>query len=79
MNRFILIAIALFTATSAHALSLGVAHHETNGIVTQIREGCGIGRVRVNGICVARTTIRHARREARRCRRWNGGTCLHYY
>ena len=78
MNRFILIAIALFTTTSAHALSL-VARHETNGMVTQVREGCGVGRVRVNGICVARSTIRHARREARRCRRWNGGTCHHYH
>ena len=38
MNRFILIAIALFTTTSAHALSL-VARHETNGMVTQVREG----------------------------------------
>ena len=75
MKKLILTAIALVITTSAYAMS-PVMHHETNGMVIQVREGCGIGRVRVNGICVARTTIRHARRQARRCRRWNGGACV---
>ena len=78
MNRLIVIGIALLTATSAYAMS-PVMRHETNGTVIQVREGCGAGRVRVNGICVARTTIRHVRRENRRCRRWNAGACVHYY
>jgi len=33
---------------------------------TQVRFGCGPGRTRVGGVCVARTTIRHARRAYRR-------------
>ena len=78
MNRFVIIAIALVTTASAHALS-PVTRPEANGVVMQVREGCGAGRVRVNGICVARTTIRHVRREARRCRRWNAGVCVRYY
>jgi hypothetical protein len=44
-------------------------------LITQARMGCGAGMVMVNGACVARTTIRHARRWAR----WNGGVCAHYY
>ena len=30
-------------------------------MITQVRAACGAGRVRVNGVCVARTTIRHVR------------------
>ena len=41
---------------------------------TQVVAGCGAGRTRVNGVCVARPTKRHARR----CARWNGSTCAHY-
>jgi hypothetical protein len=78
MKKLIVTAIALVITTSAYAMS-PVMRHETNGMVIQVREGCGIGRVRVNGICVARTTIRHARREARRCRRWDAGACVGYY
>ena len=77
MIRLIAVAFALVVATSAHAISLTPAHQK-NDMITQVREGCGVGRVRVNGVCVARTTIRHARREVRRCRRWNGGVCAQY-
>ena len=38
-------------------------------MITQIREACGAGRVRINGVCVARTT----KRQVRRCARWSGG------
>ena len=34
--------------------------HEPVGTITQVREGCGPFRVRVNGICVARTSVRPA-------------------
>ena len=44
-------------------------------MITQARMDCGAGRVMVNGACVARTIMRHARR----CARWNGGVCAHYY
>jgi hypothetical protein len=76
-----LIAIAAFTlaiATSAHAVTLAPLH-QTHDMITQVREACGAGRVRINGVCVARTTERHVRREVRRCARWSGGNCLQYY
>jgi hypothetical protein len=72
-----LIAAATFTlaiAASAQAMSPAPLH-QPDSMITQVREACGAGRVRVNGVCVARTTIRHARR----CARWNGGVCVRYY
>ena len=78
MIRLIAIAFALTVATSAHAMSPAPLH-QPDGMITQVREGCGLGRVRINGICVARTTIRHTRRHARRCARWGGGACLRWY
>ena len=57
-----LIAVAAFTlaiATSAQAMTL-VPLHQPDGVLTQVREACGAGRVRINGVCVARTTIRPA-------------------
>ena len=65
MIKLIAVAFALVAATSAHAMSPAPLH-QPNGMITQVREGCGVGRVRINGICVARTTRRHVRREARR-------------
>jgi len=62
-----LLAVAAFTlaiATSAQAMSLAPLH-QPDGMVTQVREACGAGRVRVNGVCVARTTIRQTRRSYR--------------
>jgi len=53
--------------------------HQPNGMTTQVREACGAGRVRINGVCVARTTKRQVRREVRRCARWNAGVCVRYY
>lgn len=44
---------------------------QPDGMVTLVVEGCGPGRTRVNGVCVARTTIR----QTRRCLRWTGGVC----
>ena len=88
MIKLIAVAFALVAATSAHAMSPAPLH-QPDGMITQVREACGVGRVRINGICVARTTrrhvrraarrdIRHLRREARRCARWSGGTCAQY-
>jgi hypothetical protein len=75
MIRLIAIAgFAVAVMTSAQAITpapLG----QPDGVVTQVRLGCGAGRTRVNGVCVARTTVRHVRRSARRCARWNGGVC----
>ena len=48
---------------------------QPDSMITQARMGCGAGMVMVNGACVTRTSMRHARR----CARWNGGVCAHYY
>ena len=67
------IAVAAFVlalAASAKAMTVPpIAPAE--GLTTHVAYACGAGRVRVNGVCVARTTVR----QARRCIRWHGGVC----
>jgi len=65
---------ALAVATSAEAMTPAPIPL-ADSVTTQVAFGCGPGRTRVGGICVARTTIRHARRAARRCAFWHGGVC----
>jgi len=78
MIRSIVIAgFALSVATSAQALTPAPIP-QPDSVITPVAAACGPGRTRVNGVCVARTTIRHARREVRRCLRWNGGVCAQY-
>jgi hypothetical protein len=78
MMRLIAVAgFALAVATSAQAMTHAPIH-QPDSIMTQVAAGCGPGRTMVNGVCVARTTIRHTRRAARRCVRWSGGTCALY-
>jgi hypothetical protein len=53
---FKLIAVATFTlafATTAQAIPRAPLH-QPDGMITQVREGCGLGRVRINGVCVTR-------------------------
>ena len=69
-------AFGLVLATSAQAMS-PMPLHQPNGMITQVREACGAGRVRINGICVARTTRRHVRRSVRRCAVWGAGHVCH--
>jgi hypothetical protein len=71
-------AFALAIATSAEAMQRAPLH-QSDGMITQVREACGAGRVRINGVCVARTTTRHVRRAARRCAGWSEGFCTHYH
>jgi len=52
-------------ATSAQAITPAPTP-QPDGMITQVAYGCGPGRTRVGGVCVARTTIRHARRTVRR-------------
>jgi hypothetical protein len=68
-------AFVLTAATAAQAMPV-TSLQEPDGMITQVRLACGPGRTRVNGVCVARTTIRHTRREVRRCARWHGGVCV---
>ena len=70
-------ALALAVATSAEAMS-PTPLHGPDGMITQVREACGAGRVRINGVCVARTTRRHVRRTVRRCKAYSEGFCVHY-
>jgi hypothetical protein len=65
---------ALALATSAEAMTPAPIP-QPGSAFTQVAFGCGPGRTRVGGVCVARTTIRHARRAARRCAFWHGGVC----
>jgi hypothetical protein len=66
MIRLIAVAgFALAFATSAQAMKPAPIP-QPDGMITQIRTGCGAGRVMVNGVCVARTTIRQTRRAVRR-------------
>jgi hypothetical protein len=75
MIRIISVAFVLaLAASSAQAMPLAPIQ-QPDSMITQVVAGCGVGRTRVNGVCVARTTKRHARR----CARWNGSTCAHYY
>ena len=65
-------AFALAVATSAQAMAPAPLY-QAEGITTQVAVGCGVGRTRVNGVCVARSTKRQVRRAARRCA--VGATC----
>ena len=75
MIKSIAVGFALTLATSVQAKSPAALHHQPDGMITQIPEACGAGRVRINGVCVARTT----KRQARRCARWSGGACVRWY
>ena len=78
MLRLIAVAgFALTVATSAQGMTPAPIA-VPGGMVTEVAVGCGVGRTRINGVCVARTTVRHARREVRRCARWNGSACALY-
>lgn len=66
MIRLIAVAgFALALATSAQAMTPAPIS-QPDGPFTQVAAACGAGRTRVNGVCVARTTIRQTRRAIRR-------------
>jgi hypothetical protein len=52
-------------STSAQAITPAPVP-QPDGMITQVRLGCGPFRTRVSGVCVARSTIRHTRRMVRR-------------
>ena len=67
MIRLIAVAgSALLVATSVHAMTPAPIP-QPEGMITQVAATCGAGRTRVNGVCVARTTMRQTRRAVRRC------------
>ena len=71
------VGFALSIATSAQGMTPAPLPQPVD-MVTQIAVGCGPGRTRVNGVCVARTTVRQTRRAVRRCVRWQAGVCAAY-
>jgi hypothetical protein len=78
MLRSIAVAgFALLVATSAQAM-MPAPPPQVDETVTRVAVGCGPGRTRVNGVCVARTTVRQTRRAVRRCVRWQAGVCASY-
>ena len=68
---------ALLVAISAQGMTPAPLP-QLDDMVTQIAVGCGPGRTRVNGVCVARTTVRQTRRAVRRCVRYQAGVCAAY-
>ena len=68
------VAVAFAISTSGEAMTRAPAP-QMDGMVTHVAWGCGPGRTRVHGVCVARTTIR----QTRRCLRWHGHICARYY
>ena len=71
-------AFAFTITTSAYAMTVAPVH-QPESMITQAAYGCGPFRTRINGVCVARTTVRQAHRHYRRCARWYGGACVRYY
>jgi hypothetical protein len=78
-----LAAFALALATSAQAMS-PLPLHQSGGMFTevqyrqQVRQACGPGRVRIQGICVLRTPKSQTHPLYRRCVAWNEGMCVQY-
>ena len=72
MMRLIAFAVFAFRHHSVSTGNASCAVHEPDGILTQIADGCGAGRTRVGGVCVARTTKRLVRVCAMEWRRFTG-------
>lgn len=64
MIRLIAIAFALALASSAQAMPL--APLQADEMVITVRDGCGAGRHRVDGVCVRNRAARVVHRKARR-------------
>src|SRR5688572_15304885 len=70
LRMFAVATFALAITTSVQAMP--VTPIQQDAFVAQVAYGCGAGATRVNGVCVARSTVR----KVRRCARWNGGVCV---
>ena len=80
MIRLIAVTILSLSVTaSAQALTPAPnSFPQPDDMITRVAAACGPGRTRVNGVCVARTTVRQTRRAVRRCVRWQGSVCALY-
>jgi hypothetical protein len=64
MIRLIAVAFALALASSAQAMP-HAALPQTDGMVNQVRQGCGLGRQLVDGVCVRNSALRATVRKCR--------------
>jgi hypothetical protein len=73
MIRPTVIALALCVVSSAQSMPY-VPLQQSNNSVIQVRQGCGLGRQLVDGICVRNSAVRAAVRKcsARKMRMVNG-------
>ena len=74
MIRIISVVFVLALASSSTQAMPLVAIQQPDSMVTEVLAACGVGQTRVNGVCVSR----HHKRQARRCARWDGTTCVKY-
>jgi hypothetical protein len=75
IKLFAVAAFAFAFATSAQAMTPAPLA-QPDHMITQVRTGCGVGRVMVNGVCQSRAGMRQERRANRRCARYSGGACV---
>ena len=75
IKLFAVAAFAFAFATSAQAMTPAPLAHP-DYMITQVRTGCGVGRVMVSGVCQSRAGMRQERRANRRCARYSGGACV---
>jgi hypothetical protein len=78
MMRWIaVVTFALLVGTSAQGMTPAPLA-QPGSMIVPVAAACGVGRTRINGVCVARTTVRQTRRAVRRCLRWQAGVCAQY-
>jgi len=73
MRLFALAGFAVAAATTAQAMPRAPLD-QANGLITQVRDGCGAGKVMADGQCVLRHDIRVQRRVDRRNNYATSGT-----
>lgn len=59
MSKLIAVAFTLAVASSAQAMPVSPVH-QPEEMITLVREACGPGMQRVNGVCRRNTTVRRA-------------------
>ena len=79
MIRLIAVAGFLFAAAASAQAMTPAPVPQPDGLITQVAFGCGPGRTRINGVCVARPMVRQSRRQFRRCARWRAGVCIAWF
>jgi len=74
MIRFAAITFAMAIVSSAQAMPIAPVQHP-GGLTVTVREACGVGFTRVNGVCV-RTPARAAARSCAAGLRYVNGRCI---